>query len=340
MKLQPKIRRLKVQPSAGDVVQRERTGIRLPRIVIVGTGLVGSTTAYALLLSGMAAEIVVVGRDRQRTEGHVSDLRDATVFSHRTRISAGEFSDCCSADITILTVGVSQSGSQSRLEGLKETAAILKDLVRNISRQSPRGILLIASNPVDVMTYAAWKWSGLPAHRVIGSGTSLDTARFRRRLAERYAVSTDNVHAYIIGEHGDSQFPVLSSAQIGGSSIERFCQQLGLPYDEETLSHIAYETRTAGIEIIRAKGATYYGISAALVRIVRAILRDERTIFTVSSLVPESLELGPVSLSLPTILHRGGIDRVLPIPLNASEEQALRNSAEALKKYIGSLDLE
>jgi L-lactate dehydrogenase len=133
---------------------------------------------------------------------------------------------------------------------------------------------------------------------------------------------------------------VLSSAQIGGSSIERFCQQLGLPYDEETLSHIAYETRTAGIEIIRAKGATYYGISAALVRIVRAILRDERTIFTVSSLVPESLELGPVSLSLPTILHRGGIDRVLPIPLNASEEQALRNSAEALKKYIGSLDLE
>jgi L-lactate dehydrogenase len=243
-----------------------------------------------------------------------------------------------SADITILTVGVSQSGSLSRLEGLKETAAILKDLVRNVSRQSPHGILLIASNPVDVLTYAAWKWSGLPTHRVIGSGTSLDTACFRRRLAERYSVASDNVHAYIIGEHGDSQFPVLSSAQIGGASIERFCQQLGLPYDEETLARIAHETRTAAAEIIGAKGATYYGIGAALVRIVRAILRDERSIFTVSSLVPESLELGPVSLSLPTILHRGEIDRVLPIPLNASEERALRSSAEALKRYIGSLD--
>jgi L-lactate dehydrogenase len=333
-----------VQPSANDPIRdsspthRERTEIRLPRIVIVGTGLVGSTTAFALLLSGMAVEIVVVGRDRRRTEGHVSDLRDATVFSHRTRISAGEFRDCCSADITILTVGVSQSGSQSRLEGLKETAAILKDLVRNVSRQSPRGILLIASNPVDVMTYAAWKWSGLPAHRVIGSGTSLDTARFRRRLAERYSVSSDNVHAYIIGEHGDSQFPVLSSAQIGGASIESFCQQLGLPYEEETLVQIAHATRTAAAEIISAKGATYYGIGAALVRIVRAILRDERTIFTVSSLVPESLGLGSVSLSLPTILHRGGIDHVLPIPLNTSEKRALRNSAEMLKQYIGSLD--
>jgi L-lactate dehydrogenase len=229
-----------------SLMRRERTGIQLPRIVIVGTGLVGSTTAYALLLSGMAVEIVVVGRDSRRTKGHVSDLRDATVFSHRTRIFAGEFRDCCSADITILTVGVSQSGSQSRLEDLKETAAILKDLVRNVSRQSPRGILLIASNPVDVMTFAAWKWSGLPAHRVVGSGTSLDTARFRRRLAERYGVASDNVHAYIIGEHGDSQFPVLSSAQIGGASIEKFCQQLGLPYDEETLARIAHETRTAG----------------------------------------------------------------------------------------------
>src|SRR6202789_1308357 len=185
---------------------------------------------------------------------------------------------------------------------------------------------------------AAWKGSGLPTHRVIGSGTSLDTACFRRRLAERYSVASDNVHAYIIGEHGDSQFPVLSSAQIGGASIERFCQQLGLPYDEETLARIAHETRTAAAEIISAKGATYYGIGAAIVRIVRAILRDERSIFTVSSLVPESLELGPVSLSLPTILHRGEIDRVLPIPLNASEERALRSSAKALKRYIGSLD--
>ena len=318
--------------------QQERTGIRLPRIAVVGTGFVGSTTAYALLMSGMAAEIVLIGRNQRRAEGHVHDLRDAAVFSHRTRIVAGEIGDCCSADITILTVGVSQSGAKSRLEGMKETAAILKGLVRDVSRHNPRGILLIASNPVDVMTYAAWKWSGLPASRVIGSGTSLDTARFRRRLAEKYGVASDNVHAYVIGEHGDSQFPVLSSARIAGAPIEAFCQQVGLPYDEGELGAIAHETRAAGAKIISAKGATYYGIGTALVRIVRAILRDEHAVFTVSSLVPESLQLGSVSLSLPTIIGRYGVDRVLSIPLNASEQQALQGSAEALKRYIDSLD--
>lgn len=318
--------------------QQERTGIRLPRIAIVGTGFVGSTTAYALLMSGMAAEIVLVNRDKRRAEGHVHDLRDAAVFSHRARIVAGEFGDCCSADVTILTVGVSQTGQSSRLAGLKETAAILKGLVGDISRHNPRGILLIASNPVDVMTYAAWKWSGLPASRVIGSGTSLDTARFRRRLAEKYGVASDNVHAYIIGEHGDSQFPVLSSARIAGAPIEVICQQLGLPYDEGELGKIAHETRMAGAKIISAKGATYYGISTALVRIVRSILRDEHAVFTVSSLVPESLQLGAVSLSLPTIISRSGIDRVLTIPLNASEERALQASAETLKQYLGWLE--
>jgi L-lactate dehydrogenase len=333
-----------VQSSVDEVTrsfspkQQERTGIRLPRIAVVGTGFVGSTTAYALLMSGMAAEIVLIGRNQRRAEGHVHDLRDAAVFSHRTRIVAGEIGDCCSADITILTVGVSQSGAKSRLEGMKETAAILKGLVRDVSRHNPRGILLIASNPVDVMTYAAWKWSGLPASRVIGSGTSLDTARFRRRLAEKYGVASDNVHAYVIGEHGDSQFPVLSSARIAGAPIEAFCQQVGLPYDEGELGAIAHETRAAGAKIISAKGATYYGIGTALVRIVRAILRDEHAVFTVSSLVPESLQLGSVSLSLPTIIGRYGVDRVLSIPLNTSEQQALQGSAEALKRYIDSLD--
>jgi L-lactate dehydrogenase len=317
---------------------QERIGIRLPRIAVVGTGHVGSTTAYALLISGITAEIILIGRDRQRTEGHVHDLRDAEVFSHRTRIFAGDLGDCCSADITIITAGVSQSGAKSRLDGMKETATILKGLVHDVVSQNPRGILLIASNPVDVMTYSAWKWSGLPANRVIGSGTSLDTARFRRRLAEKYSVAPGNVHAYVVGEHGDSQFPVLSSARIAGAPLEEFCHQMGLSYEKDALGMIAHETRVAGAKIIRAKGATYYGISAALVRIVDAILRDEHSVFTVSSLVPESLHLGPVSLSLPTILSREGIHRVLPIPLSMSEQRALETSAEALKQQISSLD--
>ena len=198
--------------------------------------------------------------------------------------------------------------------------------------------MLIASNPVDVLTYAAWKWSGLPANRVVGSGMVLDTARFRRRLADRYGVAADNIHAYIIGEHGDSQIPVVSSARIGGVPLESFCQQLGMQCEEDALGEIASETRTAGFQIIGGKGATYYGIGAALVRIVRAILRDENAVLTVSSLVPRSMKLGEVCLSLPAVINRDGIARALPVPLNGSERKALEVSADILKRYIAILN--
>ena len=310
---------------------------RIPRVAIVGTGFVGSTTAYALLLSKTPAEIVLINRDKRRADGHVQDLRDAEVFSHTTRVVAGHFDDCCSADVIIITAGVSQSGQRSRLESLNETAAILKNLVLKVARCNPHGILLIASNPVDVLTYAAWRWSGLPPNRVIGSGTSLDTSRFRRRLAEHYGVASDNVHAYVIGEHGESQVPVTSSARIAGMSLENFCRELGLPHDEDMLRKIANDTRATGLEIIRAKGATYYGIGTALARITGAILRDEHAVLTVSSLVPESMGLGEVSLSLPTIITRDGVARVVSIPLDASERHALEASAETLKQYIAAL---
>ena len=310
---------------------------RIPRVVIVGTGFVGSTTAYALMMSGLAAEIVLIDRDPRRAEGHANDLRDAEVFSHTTRVFVGDFSDCCSADVTVITAGVSQSGQKSRSEGLRETAAILHDLVSNVCVQNPRGILLIASNPVDVLTYAAWKWSGLPAPRVIGSGTSLDTSRFRRRLAQHYGVASSNVHAYVIGEHGDSQIPVLSSARVGGFPLNELSNKLGMPHAEISLQRIVDQTRTAGGDIIEAKGATYYGIAAALVRIIRAILRDEQVILTVSSFVPTSMHLGQVSLSLPSIIDRQGVARVLPVALNNSERVALEASAQAVKRGIGAL---
>jgi L-lactate dehydrogenase len=311
---------------------------RIPRVAIVGTGFVGSTTAYALLLSRTPAEIVLIDRDKRRADGHVQDLRDAEVFSHTTRVVTGQFDDCCSADVIIITAGASQSGRRSRLENLNETAAILKGLVRDVARSNPHGILLIASNPVDVLTYAAWKWSGLPPGRVIGSGTSLDTSRFRRRLAEHYGVASDNVHAYVIGEHGESQVALISSARIAGVPLESFCRELNLPYDKDGLRQIATDTQAAGLEIIRAKGATYYGIGTALARIADAILRDEHAVLTVSSLAPASMELGEVSLSLPTIITRDGVARVVSIPLDASERQALEASAETLKHYIATLE--
>jgi L-lactate dehydrogenase len=209
--------------------------------------------------------------------------------------------------------------------------------VQELARHNPRGVLLLASNPVDVLTYAAWKWSGLPAGRVIGSGTSLDTARFRRRLGERYGVAPENVHAYIVGEHGDSQVPVVSSARVAGVPVGDFCHQFGLPYEADALTKIESETRKAGFDILQAKGATSYGIGAALVRIAGAILRDEHAVLTVSSLAPASMDLGEVFLSLPTIIDRTGVARVLCIPLNQVESEALRTSADTLKRYIASL---
>lgn len=320
-----------------SVTSESQVRSRIPRVAIVGTGFVGSTTAYALLMSGTPAEIVLIDRDRRRAEGHAHDLSDAEAFTYSGRILVGDFCDCCSADVTIITTGVGQAGLKSRLDGLKETAPIVRGLVRDIAEHNPRGIVLIASNPVDVLTFAAWKWSGLPPSRVIGSGTALDTSRLRRRLAARYGISSDHVHAYVVGEHGDSQVAVLSSARVTGVPLQEFCRQLGLPHEENALEKIANETRAAGLEIISAKGATYFGIGAALARIVRAILRDENAVFTVSSVVPEFMELGEVSLSLPAIINRNGIAKVLSIPLNPGERRGLEASAKILKEHIGDV---
>lgn len=325
--------------SGGYAYLERKDQARTARVAIVGAGHVGATTAYALLISGTVAEIVLVDKDTARAEGQVYDLRDAALFSHTTRVRAGDYSDCCDVDVIIVTAGVSQApGMTSRLDDLKQSAGILKEIVEEIACHNPRGVLLLASNPVDVLTYAAWKWSRLPAGQVIGSGTSLDTARFRWRLGERYGVAPENVHAYIIGEHGDSQVAVLSSARVAGIPLGDFCRQVHLPYEEDALKHIAEETRKAGLEIIHAKGATFYGIGAALVRIVTAILRDERAVLTVSSLVPASMELGEVFLSLPAIVGSSGVVRVLSIPLSQHEEEALRKSADILKRYIATLD--
>jgi L-lactate dehydrogenase len=308
------------------------------RVVIVGTGLVGATTAYALLQAGTAPELVLIDRDPTRVEGHVHDLRDAALFAPTTRIRAGDFHDCADAAVIVIAAGVHQTTTmQSRLDDLREASVIIRSLVTDIAREAPTGTMVLASNPVDVLTYLAWQWSGLPSGRVIGSGTCLDTARFRWRLGERYGVAAENVHAYVIGEHGDSQVAALSSARIGGVPLEEFCGTLNLPYNETALRAIANDTRGAGLQILRAKGATCYGIASALVRIVTAIVRDEHAVLTVSTHVPHDMQLGDVCLSLPAVIAREGVVRVLPLPTNAAEAAALRASAAVLKQHIESV---
>ena len=318
----------------------QRPAPRIPTVAIVGPGLVGATTAYALLVSGAAAEILLIGRNRNRVEGQVKDLRDAALYSHATRIIAADIADCASADVIIVTVGAPQQRDKhSRLDDLKISAAMVKEVVNEIAAQKPKGVIVIASNPVDVLTYAAWKWSGLPAGRVIGSGTLLDSSRFRRRLGERYGIASENVHAYVIGEHGDSQVPLLSTARVGGTPLKEFCQERYPSDCEETLRGIADSARKGGEDILRVKGATNYGIGAALTRIATAILRDERAVLTVSTVVPEAMALGQVSLSVLAVIGREGVHRVLPLRLSEEEDRALRYSAQILKRHIATLEL-
>ena len=310
------------------------------RVAIVGVGNVGATFAYALLLSGLAAEIVLIDANHARVEGEAMDLNHALPFTHPTRVWAGNYSDCAGAVVTVLTAGAPQNPGETRLDLIKKNAAIWSQIVPHVVKANPNGILLIATNPVDVLTYAAWKLSGLPAERVIGSGTILDTSRFRYLLSQYFAVDARSVHAYIIGEHGDSEVPVWSSANIAGMRLPQFCQAQQIAYDREAMEKIFLQTRDAAYQIIERKGATYYAVAAGLMRITQAILRNQRTVLSVSSLIRNYHGLDDVCFSLPTVIDRGGVEQLLRLELDSAEIEKLHRSAEVLRKTIRSLNLD
>jgi L-lactate dehydrogenase len=312
---------------------------RPARIAVIGTGHVGSTFAYALLMSGLAAEIVLIDANRARAECEAMDLNHTVPFTYPTRIWAGDFSDCAGAALTVLAAGVSQKPGQSRLDCIRENAAIWRDIVPAISRHNPKGILLVATNPVDVLTYAAWKLSGLPAARVVGSGTILDTARFRFLLSQHFGVDASSVHAYIIGEHGDSEVPVWSLANIAGMRLPDYCRAQGVSFEPKHMRDIFESTRDAAYRIIERKGATYYAVAAGLMRIAQAILRHQSTVLSVSSLIDSYYDICDVCFSLPTVLDSGGIRNVLRLDLGKDEAASLRQSAAVLKKTIAELHL-
>jgi len=268
------------------------------------------------------------------------DLNHAVPFSHPTKIWAGEYSDCEGAPITVLTAGAPQLPGETRLDLVKKNAAIWRSIVPEVSRHNPAGILLIATNPVDVLTYAAWKLSGLPFERVIGSGTILDTARFRYLLSQHFGVDARSVHAYIVGEHGDSEVPVWSLANIAGVRLPDFCKAQGIPFDPGVMESIFAQTRDAAYRIIERKGATYYAVAAGLMRITQAILRNQKTVLSVSSLIRNYYGLDNLCFSLPTVIDRGGIEQVLRLTLDDSEVEKLHHSAGILKKTIQTLHLD
>jgi L-lactate dehydrogenase len=319
----------------------EHSSSHTARVAIVGAGNVGSTFAYALLLSGLAAEIVLIDVNRSRAEGEVMDLNHAVPFAHPTRIWAGDYADCAGAAVTVVTAGANQRPGETRLDLVQRNAAIFREIVPAVARHNPDGILLIATNPVDALTYAALKLSGLPKARVIGSGTILDTARFRYLLSRHLQVDARSVHAFIVGEHGDSEVPVWSLANVAGMQVESFCAANGLTLDAGVRQQIFEQTRDAAYQIIERKGASYYAVAAGLMRIVEAILRNQGTVLSVSSLVDDgSFGDGDVCFSLPTVVGRGGVERVLRLTLAPSEAEALHRSADVLRSTILPLGLD
>jgi len=309
------------------------------RIAIVGTGFVGATFAYSLLLSGLATEIVLIDANHAKAEGEAIDLNHAMPFGRPARIWAGSYEDCARAALTVVTAGSAQRPGESRLDLLQRNTAIFHQIIPNIVKNNPNGILLIATNPVDILTYVALKISKFPPNHVIGSGTVLDTARFRYLLSQQFDVDPRSVHAFIIGEHGDSEVPVWSLANIAGMNLAQYYAVNGECCSQPVLDSIFEQTRDAAYHIIERKGATYYGIASALIRICEAILRDQGTVLSVSSLINDYYGIHDVCLSVPTVLGLDGVERIIRLDLSTDEIEGLRKSADVLKTTIAQLDL-
>ena len=309
------------------------------RVAVVGTGNVGATFAYTLLLSGLASEIVLIDANRARAEGEAMDLNHAVPMAHPTRIWAGGYEDCAGAMVTVISAGSAQKPGETRLDLLQRNVGIFRQIICPVVEHNPDGIILVATNPVDILSYASWKISGLPSKRVIGSGTILDTARFRYLLSQHYGVDPRSVHAYIIGEHGDSEVPAWSLANIAGMRLPIFCAANGFDCDDSALQEIFSNTRDAAYQIIEKKGATYYAVAAGLLRIVEAILRNQSTVLSLSSYIKDFYGIQDVYLSLPSVVDQGGIERVLNLELDPTEIKGLQNSASVLKGLISQLEL-
>ncbi len=309
-------------------------------VAIVGVGAVGATTAYALMNAGAASELILIGQDVDKVAGEAMDLNHGVSFVPPVRIRAGDYDDLSGTRVVIVTAGVRQNPGESRLDLLERNLEVVDDVAPRIAAGNPDCIIIMVSNPVDALTYAALKRSGFPPGRVVGSGTLLDTSRFRYLLSEHCKVAAQNVHAYIIGEHGDSEVAAWSATNVAGMPFERFCA--GCPRDcsFEEKDAIFQEVRNAAYEIIEKKGATFYAIGLAVRRMVQAILRNESLILTVSSLMDGQYGVSDVCVSLPSVVNAGGVSRILEMPLGEEEAGRFAESAAALKANLARVGLQ
>ena len=310
------------------------------KISIIGSGFVGSTSAFAIMDAGLASDIVLVDINREKAEAEAMDLSHGAAFVKTVNIVAGLIEDTENSDLIIITAGIGPKPGESRLDILNKNIPIFKDIVPKLVQLSPNAILLVVSNPVDVLTYITYKYSGFPSNRVIGSGTVLDTSRFKSILSKQFDIDARNIHAYIIGEHGDSEIATWSSTKIAGMSIDEYCLNDKMDCSDEFKEVIHEEVRHAAYEIINRKGYTNYAVALAVRRISEAILGDEQSILTVSGLLNDECGINDVYMAMPCIVGRNGIRKILPIPLSDREMGQLHQSAELLKDIIKKSNLE
>ena len=308
------------------------------KCAVIGCGFVGASIAFSLVQEEMFSELVLIDINQTKAEGEAMDLSHGLPFVHPMKIYAGTYADLADCFLIIITAGAGQRPGETRLELVRKNVEILRDMIPQITAVTQDARLLIVSNPVDVMTYAAWKLSGYPPEHVIGSGTVLDTARLKYLLGAHLGVDSRSVHAFIIGEHGDSELAVWSSANISGVDLDSFCDICGA-CDGETLHRLYEDVRTSAYKVIEKKGATYYAIALAVTRIARAIVREEHSVLPVSAYVNGHYGVSDVYFGVPSIVGAEGIEKVLDIPLDASEQQQLEHSVQTLKDVITGLDL-
>ena len=308
--------------------------VNIQKCAIIGCGFVGATTAFTLIEHGVFSELVLIDANNKKAEGEAMDLNHGIPFAKPVKVYAGNYDDLSDCSLIIISAGANQKPGETRIDLVKKNTAILKSIIPEITKINKECILLILSNPVDILTYITLKISGFPKNRVIGSGTVLDTARLKYLLAEHLGVDSRNVHAFIIGEHGDSELAVWSSANISGIDLKDFCGLCGKCTTMENIYNLYNNVRESAYKIIDSKGATYYAIAMATLRIVECIVRDEKSVIPVSTLVEGEYGINDVCMGLPSIVGKNGVERILEIPLNKNEAENLLNSAREINEYI------
>lgn len=301
------------------------------KIVVIGAGNVGEAIAYTLMVRVQANDIVLVDLNEDRAQGAALDIAHGTSFFKQVWVRKGGYEECADAQIIIITAGVARKPGQTRLDLAKINVSIVKSITENIMKYAKNPLILVVSNPADITTMAVQKVSGLPAERVIGSGTSLDTARFRYLLSQKLQVNIEDINAYVVGEHGDSQVPIYSSANVGGFPLEDFAAQVGVELDQE---EITAKTKNGGAEVIQLKGATFYGIAMAVSNIVETIMKDDSALIPVSHVLDESFgDWAGVAVSVPCRIGWEGINQTLRIPMNEKEKELMDESVNVLKEF-------